>query len=199
MPVRVDRDQRRTQIVSVAISELGESGYDKFSLKNIGRRLGGSVTLVTHYFSSRTELFNAILEQEVEEAQQFVEVLRAITDPRERSLTMITYFMPETADQLAWERARVVLSTHTASDAQIRQNFEILDPKMREVVKAGLQGVIPEQEIDNAVDLVRVWSSGLVLLMLEHPQKWDARRKNNALQSLRISLEALGSIENPNY
>lgn len=191
MPIKVHREERRQQIIDAAIMELAEVGIGGFKLKNVGLRLGGSVTLITHYFESRAELFSAALEQVLRKAELFQSELEEERDPDSRISRMIQYFIPETDMEFAFERARVNLSSHAVSDPEIRGIFEQLDPRMRAVVQVGLESILPTELLPDAIDLVRVWASGLVLLILEQPQAWSEARKANAIRSILVALEAL--------
>lgn len=190
MPVWVDREERRDQVIRAAIDELGEVGFSKFSLKNVGARLGGSVTLVTHYFSSRTELFGAMMEHILQESVAAVEKINKLDDAESRLATMITYFVPETPERMSVERARVGISTYSASDPEVHSFFRRLDPKMRAVVAAGLRGIVPTRNMENAIDFVRVWASGVVLLMIERAEVWEPQQRDKAVAFMREALSS---------
>ncbi|MEU7004172.1 hypothetical protein [Nonomuraea sp. NPDC046570] len=49
MPIYVDHDERRQKIVGTAIRVLGDVGFGNFTLRAASDRLGGSVTMATHY------------------------------------------------------------------------------------------------------------------------------------------------------
>lgn len=192
MPVQVDHEQRRQQIIDAAILEIGESGIERFALKNVGRRLGGSVTMVTHYFTSRSELFAALLEQMVRDSDEACTQLEQISDPRRRLSEIVDFFVPATTDAIALERARIAVSSHAMSNPETHSFFQRLDPTMRAVIRTGIRDLVPASELETAVDLVRIWTSGLVLLMIERTDYWDEARRDRVLAMMSRSLESLG-------
>ena len=182
MPIFVDHDERRVQIVTAALQVLGEQGFAKFTLKAVGAQMGGSVTLVTHYFPTRDELLDAVLEWVLAEARATQEDLLGITDPHERLEAVVRYFLPMTDDSLMIERARVAVASHRKSEPLIADHTERIDPVMREVVRRGVEDFVPPERLEATIDLIRLWTAGVVLTTIEHPEAWTPERQIEALQ-----------------
>ncbi|WP_315770772.1 TetR/AcrR family transcriptional regulator [Rhodococcoides kroppenstedtii] len=184
MPVYVDHDERRKEILSAAVYVLGEQGLAKFTLRRVGVRLGGSVTLVTHYFASREMLLEAILANALQDAEEARKKLLDISDPHERLHTAVEYFLPVDRDSIAIEKARVALSSHINAEPFIKEHLSRIEPEMRAVVKSGIEGFVAPEDLEATVDLIRIWTSGMVLTSLEHPEIWTRGRQHQALQHL---------------
>ncbi|MEV1025880.1 TetR/AcrR family transcriptional regulator [Streptomyces sp. NPDC050264] len=56
---RLDENQRREQIMTAALEELAEYGYDGLSLARVARRAGVSKGLIWHYFADKDDLMES--------------------------------------------------------------------------------------------------------------------------------------------
>ncbi|MEU2232215.1 TetR/AcrR family transcriptional regulator [Streptomyces vietnamensis] len=183
MPIFVDHDQRREQIVTAATRVLGELGFAKFTLRAVGKRLGGSVTLVTHYFPSRDALLDALLERTLSEARSKQDELMRIADPHERLRATIEYFLPLDEETMLIERARVALASHRDVEPAVAEHMEQIDPGMRALVRVAIAEFIPSDQLESTVDLIRLWTAGVVLTFIEHPETWTPERQLVALEN----------------
>ncbi|MEU1166456.1 TetR family transcriptional regulator, partial [Streptomyces sp. NPDC005921] len=62
MPRYVDPEERVRDIVVASLEALSEGGLPELTLRKIAQRMGGSSTLITHYFANREALLDAVLE-----------------------------------------------------------------------------------------------------------------------------------------
>jgi len=184
VPVFVDHEERREQIVTAATQVLGEVGFAKFTLRAVGKRLGGSVTLVTHYFPSREALLDAMLDRTLAEAKATQEELASIPDARQRLRATIEYFMPLDEEGMMIERGRVALASHRNVESIVAEHMERIDPGMRELIRVAIADFIAPDQLAATVDLIRLWTAGIVLTSVEHPQTWTNERQLQALEFL---------------
>jgi AcrR family transcriptional regulator len=77
-PARMDPDDRRDQIVRVAVDHFARHGYDKASITRIAHEAGVTRALVYHYFPGKEPLFEAVLRREAQ-------TLLAATEPDPRA------------------------------------------------------------------------------------------------------------------
>lgn len=75
-------EERRREIVAAAARLFDEKGYDDSSMKDIMDAVGISKGAVYHYFGSKEELLEAVVEQAVDE---YVDAMRAVLDAAEGS------------------------------------------------------------------------------------------------------------------
>jgi AcrR family transcriptional regulator len=181
VPIFVNHDERREEIITAAIEVLGTQGFAKFTLRAVGQHMGGSVTLVTHYFPNRDSLLNALLETILSEARATQDELAAIADPHERLESVVRYFLPMTEETMLIERARVACASHRNVDPLIAEHMELIDPVMRDVIRQAVADFVEPKQLDATVDLIRLWTAGVVLTCIEHPETWDAERQTGAL------------------
>ena len=69
---RTDRDERRETILQIAHAAFLEDGYAATSMSSIAARVGGSKATLYNYFSSKEELFAAVI---AERCRDFHEML----------------------------------------------------------------------------------------------------------------------------
>ena len=60
---RTDRDERRETILQIAHAAFLEDGYAATSMSGIAAKVGGSKATLYNYFSSKEELFAAVIEE----------------------------------------------------------------------------------------------------------------------------------------
>lgn len=177
MPIFVDHEERRDQIITAAVAVLGDRGFARFTLRAVGQRLGGSVTLVTHYFPSRDALLDGLLQRTVAEARAMHDELLSIADPHDRLEAVVRYFLPLDEETMAIERARVALSSHRNVEPTVADHLEQIDVSMRELIRTVISGFITSDEVEAMVDLIRLWTAGVVLTWNEHPEAWTPERQ----------------------
>ncbi|MFD8627909.1 TetR/AcrR family transcriptional regulator [Streptomyces hygroscopicus] len=178
----MDPEERVRDIATASLQALSEGGLSELTLRKIARRMGGSITLITHYFPNREALLKAVLEYALADADAFLGELEEITDPGERVRTALEWFLPNSEEALLQERARVALLTHQGAEPIIRQHLQRMEPAMRAVLARGVEDLVPADELDGTVDMVRVWVSGMALSVVEHPEIWTPERQLAAME-----------------
>ncbi|MFF2959793.1 TetR/AcrR family transcriptional regulator [Streptomyces sp. NPDC057963] len=59
---RLDENQRRAQIMTAAVEELADCGYDGLSLTRVAERAGVSKGLIWHYFADKDDLMESTVK-----------------------------------------------------------------------------------------------------------------------------------------
>ncbi|MEV5811058.1 TetR/AcrR family transcriptional regulator [Streptomyces mutabilis] len=175
-------------IVMASVAALNEGGLPELTLRKIAKRMGGSITLITHYFPDREALLRAILDHTLADADSFLEELALIEDPQEKLRASLRWFLPLTEESLALERTRVALAAYRTAEPIIRANSDALEPAMRRVLRNGLDGFVPDDALDSTVDLARSWVSGMALSAVEHPEMWTPQRQLATLDAFAALL-----------
>lgn len=188
MPRVVDHEQRKREIIAAVVQVLGEGGFGNFSLKSVADRMGGSITLVTHYYPNREALTRGLLDFALEDRNKFFAERPAFQTPEERLRAALRYFLPLDEDALNLERARIALVSYKDIDPAIGEFFQELEPAMRAVIRSGLEGWVEADQIEGMVDILRAWTSGLTLSAVEHPEIWTARRQLEAFDRFLAAL-----------
>jgi AcrR family transcriptional regulator len=190
----VDPEERVRDIVAASLQALSEGGLAELTLRKIAQRMGGSITLITHYFANREALLDAVMEYVLVDADVVLEEIEQIAEPRDRLRVALQWFLPDTEEGLRQERARVALLTHQGAEPVIRRNLARMEPAMRAVLVRAVEELVPADELEGTVDMVRVWVSGIALSVVEHPEIWTPERQLAALERF---LKVLSLVELP--
>ncbi|MFT4081651.1 MAG: TetR/AcrR family transcriptional regulator [Nocardioides sp.] len=182
VPRYVDAEQRRTDILQAASEALAEEGYGRLSLRGLARRMGGSSTLVTHYFATKEDLISGLVDRVLAEAEQARGELAAIRDPVERVRSLLHDFLPDAEETRRQEGVRVALVSYKDTEPAIASFFERIEPSMRSFIRSGLEGAVEPDRLEDLIDTVRVWVSGMVLSAVEHPEIWTPQRQHRACE-----------------
>jgi len=189
MPRFVDHDVRKRDIVRATLEILAESGTGGLSFRAVAARLGGSTTLVTHYFPNQDALFAEVasssLEQWVEEIDELDQRGRT---PEERLQNLLVWLMPVTPLGLTQERARINLLSSQLLGVGHRTALEEWDVKIRSVLRSHLEELVPQADVERTVELLRVTISGVVLTVVEHPDSWPVERQLAIVEHLMLLL-----------
>lgn len=178
MPRHVDHDQRRREILEATWRVLGERGVKGLSFRAIANELGGSTTLVTHYFDSQADLiqelavyFSTAADAEIAELEE------GAGTPYERLLILLEWLVPSTEDGVVQERARIVLLADRLAGEDLSENFEVWETKTRELLRNHLEEMVSTEELELRVEMLRVLTNGLTLSAIEHPELWPGDRQ----------------------
>ena len=132
MPRHVDHDGRRSRIVKVTMGLLATGGLRAVTIREVARQLGGSVTLVTHYYPTRSAILDDLASQLIEIWRQEVADIDAGTDePIERLRQYLAWALPTRAEALRREQARIRLLAERESEPSATATFQAFDATMR--------------------------------------------------------------------
>lgn len=62
MPIVVDRDQRRSQVVEIAFDLVADRGIEALTFREIAAAAGCSTSIVSHYFGNKNELLFCVYQ-----------------------------------------------------------------------------------------------------------------------------------------
>jgi AcrR family transcriptional regulator len=187
MPAKVDHKQRRAEIVEAALQCLADGGPSALTIRRIAAELGGSVTTVTHYYTSRDKILADLMVRVASEWHSELEdIKRGAGDPATRLWQTLEWLLPTEEVGQREERMRfAVLAAHQTElfePLRTRFNAEIED-HLAECLKPFLE---PAQ-IEDAVQVLRVFVAGVVLSYVEYPELWPPDRQVAMLkQALRL-------------
>src|SRR5262249_39838373 len=109
LPRSVDHDERRRDIARAAIRLLARNGPRGLTLRALADELGGSITLVTHFFPNRRALLDAVTSQVIEDsATDLASAERAQLAPAERLRAFLRGLLPPTPETLPLRRSPVL-------------------------------------------------------------------------------------------
>ena len=163
---RLPRDERRGQLLIAASDVFVDRGYHAAGMDEIAERAGVSKPILYQHFSSKLELYLAVLNRHVENLVAGVrEALRASTDNRQRLRSAVQAFFDfidrdGQGYRLIFENdnvvepqvaAQVQVATESCTDAvfDLVSRDSGLDPHRARMIAVGLVGA--------SVDCARYW------------------------------------------
>ena len=188
MPRPVDPIARRREISAAAVRILARSGPQNLTLKSLGEELGGSITLVTHFFTNRQDLFSAVVDDLIGTYDAQLADLEVGAGPEERLRILLHWMLPLDKVTREQEAGRIALITHRSEHVSVDQFFDKMERQMRSMLRKHLTDLDLGVDLDLAVAFLRSSVNGIVLSAIEHPDLWppDAQR-----QAIELALQAV--------
>ncbi len=194
MARHVDHAERKREIAEAAVRILARGGASALTLKSLAEELGGSITLVTYFFSTRAEIFTAVVDDLVAGYDAELAQLEEGADPLGRLKILLEWMLPLTPEDVASEAGRIALIPHRGEHASIDRFFDVMEYRMRGLLRSHLMEVVPANRLEPAVSLLRATVNGLVLSAVEHPNLWSRDEQlaviDSALRSLNAGVDA---------
>lgn len=189
MPRRVDSAERRELITTAAVRILARGGPSALTLRSLAAELDGSITLVTHFFANRDDLFAAIVDELVETYDSELAEIERGEDAPGRLRRLLQWMLPLGPDDIERESGRVALIP-MREDANIDHFFLVNEQRARELITRHLEPLLPANRIPAAVDYLRAMVNGIVLSAVEHPDVWTARRQLDVVEMALLTIHA---------
>lgn len=194
---------RRNEILEAAKKLLYTKGYDQMTIQDLLDELNISKGAFYHYFSSKQNLLDAIIEQSVEEMEKIL--LPIANDSAMRTLEKFTLFF-DTAS--SWKTARKPLMLALMRAWQLDENalfrqksearaLERIIPLLDPIIQQGLQeGVFsspyPAQLSELAMMVMRGLSNSLTRQFMAQP--FSSQLAENIVQILAAYTHTLEQV-----
>ena len=194
MPRSVDHDERRRDITRAAIRLLALNGPRGLTLRALADELGGSITMVTHFFPNRGAILDAVTSQLIEEgATDLASFESAELAPAERLRAFLVWLLPTTSETLQLERGRVLLSAESDAHFNVQEFFDTWERTIRDLIERYVAPLVSEGERQFYIDLLRVVQNGVVLSSVEHPKYWTPEKQVEFIDALVPVIERLSA------
>jgi AcrR family transcriptional regulator len=188
MPRLIDRAERETQIADAAIQLMAEQGPGAVTVRGLAEKLGGSVTLVTHFYPTRGALFRGICQRLIELYNRELAEIARSSDDRLRLRQLLIWLLPLKRESFNLERARILMAGEPDPDGTLHSFTTTMERKIRGLLRSTLKPLVPESDVESHVDALRALTNGVVLSAVEHPRLWPVRRQ---IATLDLVLDAL--------
>ncbi|MFE2317262.1 TetR/AcrR family transcriptional regulator [Streptomyces sp. NPDC059441] len=190
MPRHVDHEQRRRDIIDASRRILvSGGGPSALTIRAVAKELGGSITLVTHFFPTRPELMRAVVAEMIESYDTELAALEEGADAPTRLRILMRWLLPLAENDWAAEKGRIVLIAQREQEPSIGEFFTTMDTRIRDLLRRHVEPLVPAERVDVTIDLLRVLANGLVLSAVEHHHAWPQERQ---LAVLEEALAAYG-------
>jgi AcrR family transcriptional regulator len=193
VPKEVDHDERRDEILAAVAGVLSDVGLRGLTIRSLAARLGGSVSMVTHYFPTRHSLLVGIGPWILKNWQAEIESLSGAEGDRLTKLrSVLAWLMPLTAEGMLEERAGLSLLVGTEHDTAAVEGLRIeLDAWSRRLVQDHLVGLVDDAHINRTADILYAVTRGVSVCTCEAPEAWPAERQLAVLDDLLGLLDLL--------
>ncbi|MEU9448890.1 TetR/AcrR family transcriptional regulator [Streptomyces sp. NPDC048277] len=176
MPRPIDHHERRLEIANAAIRILAAGGTQALTLKSLAKELGGSITLVTHFFSNRDELFVAITDELISSYDPLMEEVDHGEVGYDRLLNLLRWMVPTEEEDVTAETGRIALVPHRGEHDSIGHFFDAMEDRMRALLRERLRDLVPDDDLEPSVGYLRALTNGVTLSAVEHPDLWPPDR-----------------------
>ena len=158
---RLSADERREEILSVAIAEFGVSGYHGTSTEVIAERAGISQPYIFRLFGTKKDLFLACVDRCFDRTLEvFRRAAEGAAEPRKE--------MGRAYVELLGERSLVLFQHQIYAAAE--------DPDVRALARRRLEGLAEEIERLSGADPVQFIGQGMLLNVIASlglpPEEW---------------------------
>lgn len=178
MPRHVDKEQRLQDIADASARLLTKGGPAALTLKALADELGGSITLVTHFYPNRAALLDGFFTRYFERiAGDIAEIDTSSDDPLERLRAIMEWLMPLDPQAVALERMRVLNLAQSDAEPLMKPWIDKMERWTRRVLTDHVTGLVPNDQVDITVDAIRTFTNGVAISTVEHPEIWSAERQ----------------------
>ncbi len=176
---------------------MAAGGPNAVTLRSLADELGGSITLVTHYFPNRSAIFEAIQELLLMEGVRELAEISEDLSQTDRLRAFLEWLLPTTIESLELERIRVAMVTEADPSLNLRQMVDRWEREMREAISRFVAPLVGRSALPFYVDLVRVVHNGVALSAVEHPDYWTRERQLAFIDAVVPLIEHTGSALTP--
>lgn len=144
-----------------------------FSFRAMAKKLGGSTTLVTHYYRSREELLDDFAVRLVKGWTEEIKALEAdVEDPHARLMLLIEWLLPLDEEGMMEERCRINLLADQLIGDKHRRIFDAWERLVRGLLREHVRELVPEDRVEPTIMSLGVLVNGIALSAVEHPSRW---------------------------
>lgn len=160
-------DVRREQILEAARAAFVETGFVPTRMEDIARRAGLSKGGVYFHFSSKQELFDALVQQEYDASIGMLEQVGRDEGPVAQKLeTLARFYLGRLGDNSVSSRFFVVMNAVAIRDPQVRSRLQSMHETfvgaIEAVIKEGIaRGEVRPVDMNSVATLLKAIVNGL--------------------------------------
>lgn len=157
MPVKVDHEQRRVEIITALLAVAARDGLHQVTMRSTAQEAGVSLRLVQYYFGSKAQLLHsALVYLEAQSARGWDDRMNALSPDVGHRAVLETYFNEALPTDDASRAFHIVFSAYTAlamTDGDLaRQPFVDSPRRMQQHIADILTRALEDGVIDSRVD-----------------------------------------------
>ena len=196
MPIIVDKDKKRKEILQAAMQVFAREGYHRARMEEVAEEAGIGKGTVYEYFSSKTDLFIALHEHMLSELKEFY--MKELSEIREPALMLERFISVAFRTFRLWEPFFLVFFDFWAEggrgeqqallQTQLREAYAVSRSDIAAIIAAGVKnGSFRCDNPSLAAATILASLDGLVLQWLcdRNAFDLDAMRENFTQTTLR--------------
>ncbi|UCH11441.1 MAG: TetR/AcrR family transcriptional regulator [Fidelibacterota bacterium] len=189
---------KHEQILAAAVKVIARDGLERARIDDIAKEAGVGKGTVYEYFRSKEDLFNAIVEQTIQETMQiFARIAVADISPREK----LRRFMHEALDMAQQMGDSIIITTeiwaqgarghwHGGGSALV-DLYHQLHERVKNILQEGIRaGEFRKMNLDGVASLLLAFGDGLMWQYILFPEDAHFENvKNEAINSFMRGIE----------
>ena len=196
-PQRQNNEERKQQLLEIALDLFSVNGYDGTTTKAIALKAGVTEALVFHHFNSKIDLFHQVLKEYGIQRMHVTQVLNWDALPFDELIEtlLVTYL-----DTLWKNRSAVKLMVDASLHDPVALNdLKSLDERPRQRLKMLLmfgasKGEISPLNTDVSADIIAASLGGFFFKRLRaEPDNWELERSEFVHHLIQLLLPGLKS------
>jgi len=183
MPRVADPEVRRAEVVAAAAALIAAEGPEALSMRRIADRAGCTIGLLNHWFKSKDDLIEAMLDHAA--AAGVARVKAAMTDPEISVEEVAREFLPLDDERLAELRVWLVFWALSIGRPDLRRGYSRRVQAMREEMSREVaeRGIVTK-DVTRFVDTLMATIDGISVNAIAEPDYWTLDRQVDTLRWL---------------
>jgi AcrR family transcriptional regulator len=182
MPVSVDREERRQQVVAVASRLIAEAGLDAVTVRDVASAADCSTAIVSHYFHNKKELLFLTYQGSIDRATERANV--AVGPDGTDVRGFLAEIMPLDEERLIEWKIWVAFWAKAVSDPEIAASQRDCVRRTRGNILKVLSALAARGALVDGLDLedearrLLVQIMGMAVQVLFDPEDWPHARQH---------------------
>ncbi len=193
-------DVRRSEILDVAQQMFYTRGYEQTSIQDIIDQVGIAKGTFYHYFGSKVDLLDQLIERLVDQAMVFIEAVA--TDGQLNAQQKLIQMFGRVGSWKTQSKAfflDILRPYYSADNAVLRQKMQTMglmrmSPYFTDIIRQGVaEGCFVTDHPDDLAEVIlailTAWSEGLATMILQNPDNgdlWPAARQKALVSQYAI-------------
>lgn len=179
MPKIVDHEARRRHASHALWQVLSRDGIDAVSMRAVAAEAGMKPSTLQHYFVDRAQMLSHSLELVIEQQKARLESAALPAVPVELVYALWRHTLPLDKERLL-ECEVWLAATISLKDPKTRTVLDSADRALNELCEWSID-ILGGTDVD--VRALRLFTDGLVLNAVCHPDRFDSQQQTSALDS----------------
>ncbi|MEP0068004.1 TetR/AcrR family transcriptional regulator [Pyruvatibacter sp.] len=181
MPRVADPKVRRAEVVAAAAALIASEGPEALSMRNIADQAGCTIGLLNHWFKSKDDLIEAVLDQA---ATAGVDRVKAVVEnPDVKLEDVVREFLPLDEERSAELRVWLVFWALSIGRPTLRRGYSQRLRAMREEItrEVSERGIVTK-DVTQFIDTLMAMLDGISVNAIAEPDYWTIDRQTKTLR-----------------